>query len=95
MHTVRILPRILKNPKARDAFLKHDARRASDLLEKPALSKALSDANLGQLALALTQAIYQLPWVEAEKLRNDPSGETTQMLNEALDAIKGVLKLAN
>lgn len=95
LNTVRMLPRILKNAKARDAFLKYDARRAADLLEKPTLSKALSDANLGQLALALTQVIYQLPWIEAEKLRKDPNGETAQLLNEALDAIKGVLKSAD
>lgn len=90
--TVRQLARILRNPKARDAFLKYDARRATDLLEKPALSKALSDANLPQLVHALTQAIYQLPWLEAEKLRKDPSGETAQLLHEALDALSGLLK---
>jgi len=50
---------------------------------------------LGQLAHALTQVIYQLPWIEAEKLRKDPNGETSQLLNEALDAIKGVLKSAD
>jgi hypothetical protein len=92
LNTVRALPRILRNPKAKEAFLKYDARRAADLLEKPALSKALSDANLGQLAHALTQAIYQLPWIEAEKLRKDPAGETVQLLNEAIDALRGVLK---
>lgn len=92
LNTVRLLPRILRNQKARDALLKYDARRAADLLEKPALSKALSDANLGQLAHALTQAIYQLPWLEAEKVRKDASGETAQLLYEALDALRGVLK---
>lgn len=93
LNTVRLLPRILRNEKARDAFLKYDARRAADLLEKPALSKALSDANLGQLAHALTQTIYQLPWLEAEKLRNEPNGETAQLLYEAIDALRGVLKV--
>src|SRR5260370_38878469 len=92
LHTVRLLPPILRNQKAREAFLKYDARRAADLLEKPALSKALSDANLGQLAHALTQAIYQLPWLEAEKLRKDGSSEAAQLLHEALDALRGVLK---
>jgi hypothetical protein len=81
--------------KAREAFLKYDARRAADLLERPALSKALSEANLAQLANALTQAVYQLPWLEAEKLRKDPGGETAQLLYEALDALKGVLHSGN
>jgi len=92
LNTVRLLPRILRNQKARDAFLKYDARQAADLLEKPALSKALSEANLGQLAHALTQAVYQLPWIEAEKLRKDAEGEVAQLLHEALDALQGVLK---
>lgn len=92
LNTVRLLPRILRNQKARDAFLKYDARRASELLGRPALSKALSEANIGQLASALTQAIYQLPWLEAEKLRKDPTGETAQLLNESFDALKGLLK---
>jgi hypothetical protein len=92
LNTVRLLPRILKNPKAREAFVKHDVQRAADLLDKPALSKALSDASLAQLAHALAQAVYQLPWPEAEKLREDQNGETTQLLYEALDALNGVLK---
>ena len=92
LNTVRHLPAILRNPRAKETFLKSDARKAADLLEKPALSKALSDANLGQLAHALTQKIYELPWIEAEKVQKDPSGETAQLLNEALDALKSVLK---
>jgi len=95
LNTVRQLPAILHNPKAREAFLKTDARQATDLLEKPALSKALADANLAQIAHALTQAIYSLPWIEANKLQKDPSNETTQLLNEALDALKSVLKVSN
>ena len=92
LNTVRLLPRILRNQKARDAFLKYGARRASELLDRPALSKALSEASIGQLASALTQAIYQLPWLEAEKLRKDSAGETAELLQEALDALKGLLK---
>jgi len=92
LSTVRQLARILQNPKAKDEFLKNGAYRAADLLEKPALSKALSDANLPQLAHAFTQAIYQLPWLEAEKLHKDPSGGTAQLLHEALDALRGLLK---
>jgi ParB/Sulfiredoxin domain len=92
LNTVRLLPRILRKQKAREAFVKYDARRAADLLDRPALSKALSEANLAQLANALTQAVYQLPWLEAEKLRRDSGGETAQLLYEALDALRGVLK---
>jgi hypothetical protein len=92
LNMVRLLPRILKNPKAREVFLKVDARKAAELLERPTLSKALSEANIGQLANALTQVIYQLPWMEAEKLRKNSSDENAQLLQEALDALRGLLK---
>jgi len=93
LNTVRLLPRILKHKKAREEFLKRDARHAADFLEQPALSKALADASLAQLAHALTQVIYKLPWPEKDKLCRDPNGETTQTLNEAADALKGLLNL--
>jgi hypothetical protein len=93
LNTVRLLPRILKHKKAREEFLKRDARHAAEFLEQPALSKALADASLAQLAHALTQVIYKLPWPEKDKLCRDPNGETTQTLNEAADALKGLLNL--
>jgi ParB/Sulfiredoxin domain len=91
LNTVRFLPRILKNPKAREVFVKHGARKAVEVLDRPDLNKALLEATVGQLARALTQAIYNLPWHEAEKLRADSGGETTQYLNEALITINALL----
>lgn len=94
LHYVRALPRILKHKKAREEFLKRGAREASSFLDQPTLSKALADATLAQLAHALTQAVYNLPWLEAEKLQNDPSSETSQLLNEAANALHGLLKIS-
>jgi hypothetical protein len=92
LNTIRMLPRILKNPKAKEAFLKRDAKAAAQLLERPDLSKALSDASLGTLAQALTQAIYALPWKEARRLRSDPASETAQLLSEAAEALSDLMK---
>ncbi len=91
LNTVRLLPRILRDPKAREAFLKDGAHAAAALLERPALSKALGEATLAQLANALTTAVYNLPWLEAKKLQSEPGGETAQLLNEAIDAARGLL----
>jgi hypothetical protein len=91
LNTVRILPRILSNPKARDVFVKQGARKAAEVLDRPDLNKALLEANIGQLARALAHVIYNLPWHEAEKLRADATGETAQYLNEALTNINGLL----
>lgn len=93
LNTVRVLPRILKHKRAREEFLKHDARRAQEFLEQPTVTKALADASLAQLAHALTQMIYKLPWPEKDKLCKDSTGETTQILNEAADALRQLLDL--
>jgi hypothetical protein len=94
LYTVRSLHRILANPKARDIFLKRDAKKAMEALDRPDLDKALVDANIEQLSQALSRSIYALPWTEAEKLRKDPGSELSQSLNETLTALIGLLHAA-
>jgi hypothetical protein len=96
LQMVRQLPRILKHPKARVEFLKtgRDARHAASFLEQPAVSKALADAALSQLAAALKNSIYDLPWLERDKICKDPGGESYQQLNEALDALRSLLNVS-
>jgi len=91
LNSVRALPRILANGKAKDVFLKQNARAAMQMIEKPDLSKALLEARIGQLAQALTQAIYALPWQEATRLRKDSADEGSQALNETLIALTSLL----
>lgn len=87
---VRSLPKILRNPKARDTFLKYGAREAIKLLDRPDLEKTLGEASLGQLARALHQRIDMLPFNEHERLRADPGDETVQHLLETLGALQGL-----
>jgi len=91
LYTVRSLHRILAHPKAREIFLKRDAKKAMEALDRPDLDKALGEANITQLAQALSRAIYALPWTEAERLRKDPGSEMAQNLNETLTALTGLL----
>jgi len=91
LYTVRALPRILANPKARETFLKKDAKKAMEALDRPDLNKALVEASIDQLSHALSRAIYALPWTEAEKLRKDPGSDLAQNLNETLTALTGLL----
>jgi hypothetical protein len=88
---VRQLQRILAHPKAREIFIKKDAKRAMEALDRPGLDKALVDANIEQLAQALSRAIYSLPWTEAERLRKDPGSDLAQNLGEAFTALSGLL----
>ena len=87
---VRSLPKILRNPRAKDTFLKHGAREAIKLLDRPDLEKTLGEASLGQLARALRQRIDMLPFHEHERLRADPSDETVQHILEVLGALQGL-----
>ena len=82
LQKVRVLPRILRNEKAREIFLKQDAKKAEALLERPDLNKTLQEANLGQLASALSTRIAALPWSELKRLKADPGCDTAQALAE-------------
>lgn len=83
LQKVRVLPRILRNQKAREIFLKHGARQAEAVLEKPDLNKTLLEADLGQLARALITKIAALPWADSQRLKGDPNGEASRALVEA------------
>jgi ParB-like chromosome segregation protein Spo0J len=82
LYTVRYLPRILQHERTRDLFLKHDAKKAIDALDRPDVSEALGSASVTQLARALTRGIYSMPWPEAELIRSDPSSEQAQALHD-------------
>ena len=83
LQKVRVLPRILRNEKARAIFLKHGARKAEAVLQKPDLSRTLLEAELGQLAQALIGKIASLPFNEHQRICDDIVGETAQALVEA------------
>jgi len=95
LNKVRVLPRILRHPKAREVFLKYGAKKAELELEKPDLSKTLREADIGQLARALTEAIDTLQWGEVQRLRADPSGEAVQDLQVTLQSLSDLLQSLN
>lgn len=92
LQKVRVLPRILRNENAREIFLKHGARKAEAVLEKPDLNRTLQEAEIGQLARALVQRIASLPYAEAKRISADEGGETAQSLVEAHTELKGLVK---
>ena len=90
LQKVRVLPRILRNQKARDIFLKQGARKAEAVLEKPDLNRTLQEAEIGQLSRALVDRIASLPYSEYDRIRNDIGGETAQALVEAQAELSGL-----
>lgn len=89
--TVRALPRILKDGKATQVFLKKGASEAIKVLDRPDLSKALLDASISQLAQALADALRGISFAQAMELQNDPSSEAYQALIDAQEALNGFL----
>jgi hypothetical protein len=83
LQKVRVLPRVLRNEKAREIFLKDGIKKAEAVLEKPDLTKTLQEAQLGQLARALVTQIAALRYDEHQRIEADPGGETAQALIDA------------
>ena len=92
LQKVRVLPRILRNEKARQIFLKQGARKAEAVLERPDLSRTLQEAEIGQLARALIGKIASLPYSEYQRIANDIGGDAAQALVEAQTELADLTK---
>jgi hypothetical protein len=92
LQKVRVLPRILRNEKARDIFLNHGARKAEAVLERPDLNRTLQEAEIGQLARALVTRIASLQYAEQQRIGADPGGDTAQALVEAQAELTNLTK---
>jgi hypothetical protein len=88
---VRWLPRILKNKKATEIFLKSGARAAIQVLDRPDLLKILEEASLSQLARAFTYAVTAIGFNDAQELKTNPTSETTEYLREAKEAVEKLM----
>lgn len=91
LQKVRVLPRILRNDKARETFLKLGARKAEALLEKPDLTRTLQEAEIGQLARALVGRIASMQYEEQQRIQGDPGGDTAQALVDAQSELAKLL----
>lgn len=96
LNTVRLLPRILKNDEAKRVFLKQaadggGARKAAPLLERPDVSKALTDADIATLARALNIRILKMPFGESQALKEDRGGEAAQELLQAFENLRDLV----
>ncbi|HEX7929336.1 MAG TPA: hypothetical protein VF470_00300 [Sphingomicrobium sp.] len=89
--SVRQLPRVLADPKARQIFLKKDIKAALDVLDKPELTAGLKDASLSQLARALTEKIGSLPYSEIQRLRENSDEDAVRYVDEAREAAENLL----
>ena len=79
---VRVLPRVLKDPKARQVFIDVDIDAAKKVLELPEVSETLQRAGLLALCRALTQTIQKVEFSELRKLKQDLSSPMVQDISE-------------
>ena len=93
--SIRQLPRVLSDRSARAVRLKKGIKAALDAIEKPELSTDLSNANLGQLARALTGKIEGIPLIELQRLRANPDDDTVRYVVDAVEALEGLVAEIN
>lgn len=89
---VRMLTRILRNPKARQVFLKAGAAVAEKELDHPDLNKALREASLADLCRAVQQLCEQIQHSEVKRFRSDPSLPEVVAIEDAHDALSELLR---
>lgn len=88
---VRWLPKVLRDKKAREVFVKSGIEDAIRISDVPDLSKALQDASFISLARALTAALRQIKHHEVKKLQEEPGSAPAQHLLEAYEELKGII----
>jgi len=89
---VRVLPRVLKDPKARQVFIDVDIDAAKKVLELPEVSETLQRAGLLALCRALTQTIQKVEFSELRKLKQDLSSPMVQDISETFDTLRGLIE---
>lgn len=91
LNTVRDLPAVLSNDRARQVFLKKGMREALKTLDRPDLDVQIRQASLAQLARALTENIRKLEYAEVKRLKDNPDDETADALVDALAELQGLV----
>jgi hypothetical protein len=92
LNTVRDLPAVLRNERARQVFLKRGMREALKTLDRPDLDVQIKQASLAQLARALTENVRKLEYSEVKRLKDNPDDETAEALVDALAEIQGLVE---
>ncbi len=92
LNTVRKLPQILQNEKAKAIFLKHGAQEAIKALDVPNPESALQDATLEQLARELSKRISGIQYIDLQKLRSRKDTPEVSVVCDARDALSDLCK---
>ena len=87
LNTVRILPKILRDPAVTKVFLKSGAKEAQKLLDRPTIEGTLKDASLEQLCTALVQKFRTIQWIDVRRIKESLDGSEAQSILELNDEV--------
>ncbi|MBB3455238.1 hypothetical protein FHT86_003537 [Rhizobium sp. BK313] len=87
---IRQLPLVLGDKNARAIFLKKDIKAALDAIERPDIGADLRAASLSQLARAITEKAEKIPFIEIQRLRQNPDDDVARYVLDALDALQNL-----
>ena len=91
LNTVRQLPAVLANARARNLFITQGMKSAIAALDRPEPDTVLKEASIGSLARALATAIGQLPYNEVKRLRDNPDDEVARALFDTHELLQGLI----
>ena len=80
---VRSLPRVLRNPKSREVFLKDGLREALKVLDTPSADDVLVGATLAQLAQEISRRVLNITYSELQELRSSVASYENEVLCDA------------
>lgn len=88
LREVRALPKIMKNKRAHEVFLKQGAAAAVKTLDTPSLGKALQEASLPNLCRAMIAAYDRIGYKEAKSFKEEPGSPDALAVVEAFEALR-------
>ena len=93
LNHVRLLPSILKNPKAKEIFLLKGSKEARKVFDQIDAIDTLKDASLDALCNETRKRLANLPWEELKALKSNNESDTALALLGLNDEIQSVAEL--
>ena len=90
LNTVRLLPAIFRDTKARQVFLKDGAVEAQKCLDGPEPSEALQGASLAVLANEVSKRLRAIQFSDVKRMKDDPDSPESRALLEARDQLSDI-----
>ena len=87
LNTVRLLPQILQNARAREVFLQDGAEKAQRFLDAPTPQAQLRDATLEQLTRELCKRINDIRFEDLQRLRDERDTDAVAVLLTARERV--------